>query len=84
MSYPVADYLHELYLICGVSVPTTSGYPALSKLLNAVGHLLKLKITAVIHPSNNGAGIPDGRLFPALMVWSFVLKFELPKRFCIR
>ncbi|MGB3118274.1 MAG: N-6 DNA methylase, partial [Verrucomicrobiales bacterium] len=65
MSHPVADYLHELYLISGVSVPETSGYPALSKLLNAVGDSLKPKITAVIHPSNNGAGIPDGGLFSA-------------------
>ncbi|HRK13876.1 MAG TPA: hypothetical protein PK490_06280 [Prosthecobacter sp.] len=65
MPHPVADYLHELYLISGVSVPETSGYPALSKLLNAVGDSLKLKITAVIHPSNNGAGIPDGGLFSA-------------------
>jgi len=65
MSHPVADYLHDLYLISGVSVPETSGYPALSKLLNAVGDSLKPKITAVIHPSNNGAGIPDGGLFSA-------------------
>lgn len=63
MSHPVADYLHELYLVSGVSVPETSGYPALSKLLNAVGDSLKPKISAVIHPSNNGAGIPDGGLF---------------------
>ncbi len=65
MPHPVADYLHELYLISGVSVPETSGYPALSKLLNAVGDSLKPKVTAVIHPSNNGAGIPDGGLFSA-------------------
>jgi hypothetical protein len=52
MSNPVADYLHELYLIAGVSVPETSGYPALSKLLNNVGESLKPKITAVIHPSD--------------------------------
>lgn len=63
MSHPVADYLHELYLVSGVSVPETSGYPALSKLLNAVGETLKPKISAVIHPANNGAGIPDGGLF---------------------
>lgn len=65
MSHPVAEYLHDLYMISGVSVPETSGYPALSKLLNAVGDSLKPKITAVIHPSNNGAGIPDGGLFSA-------------------
>jgi hypothetical protein len=63
MSHPVGEYLHELYLISGVSVPETSGYPALSKLLNAVSDTLGPKITAVIHPSNNGAGIPDGGLF---------------------
>ncbi|MCE9634906.1 MAG: N-6 DNA methylase [Planctomycetes bacterium] len=65
MTHPVAEYLQELYLISGVSVPETSGYPALSRLLNAVGSSLKPKITAVIHPSNNGAGIPDGGLFSA-------------------
>ncbi len=32
MSHPVADYLHELYLIYGVSVPETSGYLALSNI----------------------------------------------------
>ena len=65
MSHPVADYLNELYMISGIGVPETSGYPALSKLLNAVGDELKPKISAVIHPSNNGAGIPDGGLFSA-------------------
>lgn len=50
-------------MISGIGVPETSGYPALSKLLNAVGDNLKPKITAIIHPSNNGAGIPDGGLF---------------------
>ena len=65
MSHPVADYLHELYLISGVSVPETSGYPALSKLLNAVGDSLKPKISTVINPANNGAGIPDGGLYSA-------------------
>ena len=29
-------------------------------MLNAVGDSLKPKITAVIHPSNSGVGIPDG------------------------
>jgi len=32
MSHPTADYLHELYLISGVSVPETSGCPALSNI----------------------------------------------------
>ncbi len=65
MSSPVADYLVELHSISGIGVPETSGYPALSKLLNAVGETLKPKITAVIHPANSGAGIPDGGLFSA-------------------
>jgi hypothetical protein len=65
MSHPVADYLHELYLHSGVGVPETSGYPALSKLLNAVGDSLKPKISTVINPANNGAGIPDGGLYSA-------------------
>ena len=46
MSHPVGEYLHELYLISGLSVPGTSGYPALSKLLDAVGDTLKPKIKA--------------------------------------
>ena len=41
----------------------TSPHPALSNLLNAIGDSLKPKITAVIHPANNGAGIPAGGLF---------------------
>jgi hypothetical protein len=65
MSHPVADYLNELYTISGVSVPETSGYPALSKLLNAVGESLKPMISTVINPANNGAGIPDGGLYSA-------------------
>jgi hypothetical protein len=32
---------------------------ALSNLLNAIGDTLKPKITAFIHPANNGAGIPE-------------------------
>lgn len=65
MPHPVADYLKELHDISGVGVPETSGYPALRNLLNAVGDSLKPKITAVIHPANNGAGLPDGGLFSA-------------------
>ena len=63
MPNPVADYLHELYLISGVSVPETSGYPALSNLLKGRLRLLKPKISAVIHRSNNCADIPDGGRF---------------------
>ena len=63
MSHPVADYLHDLHQSLGAGVPETSGYPALRNLLNAVGDTLKPKISAVIHPSNTGAGLPDGGLF---------------------
>jgi hypothetical protein len=62
---PVAEYFSELHMISGVGVPETSGYPALSNLLNTVGDTLKPKIAAVIHPANAGAGIPDGGLYSA-------------------
>lgn len=41
----------------------TSGYPALANLLDAAGRTLKPKVRCVIHPKNQGAGIPDGGLF---------------------
>ena len=61
--HPVETYLTSLHASLGAGNPETSGYPALSNLLNAIGETLKPKITAVIHPANNGAGIPDGGLF---------------------
>jgi hypothetical protein len=63
--HPAEAYFTQLHASLGVGVPETSGYPALANLLNAVGDSLKPKITAVIHPANNGAGIPDGALFSA-------------------
>lgn len=63
MQHPAEAYFTNLHQSLGVGVPETSGYPALANLLNAVGESLKPKITAVIHPANNGAGIPDGALF---------------------
>ncbi len=65
MQHPAEAYFSQLHASLGVGVPETSGYPALANLLNAVGESLKPKITAVIHPANNGAGIPDGGLFSA-------------------
>lgn len=65
MHEPAAAYFAHLHASLGVGVPETSGYPALANLLNAVGDSLKPKISAVIHPANNGAGIPDGALFSA-------------------
>ena len=61
--HPVETYLSSLHSSLGAGTPETSGYPALSNLLDAIGDTLKPKITAVIHPANNGAGIPDGGLF---------------------
>lgn len=60
---PVESYLADLYAVRGTGTPETSGYPALSNLLNTVGAALKPKITAVIHPANSGAGLPDGGFF---------------------
>ena len=64
-SHPVAEYLPDLHQSLGVGVPETSGYPALQNLLNVIGDTLKPKITAVLHPANTGAGLPDGGLFSA-------------------
>lgn len=61
--HPVEAYLSNLHASLGAGTPETSGYPALANLLNAVGDSLRPRISAVIHPANNGAGIPDGALF---------------------
>jgi hypothetical protein len=63
----VAEYLGELKTIreSGAGVPETSYYPALANLFNAVGRTLKPKVRCIIHPGNQGAGIPDGGLFTA-------------------
>jgi hypothetical protein len=61
--HPVEAYLTQLHASLGAGTPKTSGYPALSNLLNAVGDSLKPKIAAVIHPANKSASIPDGGLF---------------------
>ena len=59
------SYLKELADIrsTGAGLPETSYYPALSNLLNAIGHTLKPKVRCIIHLQNRGAGIPDGGLF---------------------
>ena len=64
MQHPAEAYFTQLHASLGVGVPETSGYPALANLLNAVGESLKPKITAVIHPANNGAGIPTAASSP--------------------
>ncbi len=62
---PVESYLADLLAARGAGTAETSGYPALANLLNEVGGALKPKITAVIHPANSGAGLPDGGFFSA-------------------
>ena len=59
------SYLADLCAVRGAGTAETSGYPALANLLNEVGGVLKPKITAIIHPSNSGAGLPDGGFFSA-------------------
>ncbi|HEV7405997.1 MAG TPA: N-6 DNA methylase, partial [Chthoniobacteraceae bacterium] len=62
---PAESYLADLYAVRGAGTAETSGYPALASLLNEIGGALKPKITTVIHPSNSGAGLPDGGFFSA-------------------
>jgi hypothetical protein len=62
---PLEIYLRDLAVqrASGAALPETSGYPALANLLNALGHALKPKVTALIQIANSGAGIPDGGFF---------------------
>lgn len=56
-------YLNRVQSIRGAGTDETSGYPALSDLLNTIGDTLKPKITSINHPKNHGKGIPDFGLF---------------------
>lgn len=67
---PLESYLADLLAVRGTGTAETSGYPALANLLNEVGGSLKPKITAVIHPANSGAGLPDGGFFSAWVLWN--------------
>lgn len=49
----------------GAALPETSYYPALSNLLNAVGHALKPTVRRAMTLKNFGNGLPDGGLFTA-------------------
>jgi len=62
---PLETYLTELREIrdSGAATKETSGYGALAKLLEAVGHSLKPKVHCLIQLKNSGAGLPDGGLF---------------------
>jgi hypothetical protein len=53
---PVEAYFTELRDIrVSGGVPETSGYPALSSLLNEMGHKLKPRVRCTINPKNAGA-----------------------------
>jgi hypothetical protein len=56
-------YLEAVRLTRGHGVAETSYYPALKALFDAVGGDLRPKVTLVLHPRSQGAGIPDGGLF---------------------
>ena len=62
---PLETYLTELREIhdSGAATKETSGYPALAKLLDTVGHSLKPRVRCLIQLKNSGAGLPDGGLF---------------------
>src|SRR6266550_939001 len=64
---PLETYLSDLYQTrsSGGAVKETSGYPALSLLLNEVGKTLKPKVRCIINLQNQGAGLPDGGLYTA-------------------
>jgi Type ISP C-terminal specificity domain/N-6 DNA Methylase len=85
----LASYLGDLYEIrsSGGAVKETSGYPALSQLLNETGKTLKPKVRCVINLQNQGAGLPDGGLYSAEQYQkrgkSEPLEGQLPARGCI-
>jgi Type ISP C-terminal specificity domain/N-6 DNA Methylase len=62
--HPLETYLSALRdARLGGGVAETSGYGALANLLNEVGGGLKPKTRCILHPHNQGAGIPDMGLY---------------------
>ncbi len=63
----VEAYLRDMQAIhaSGSAVKETSYYGPLERLLNAAGVALKPRVRAVVHPRNQGAGIPDLALYSA-------------------
>ena len=62
---PLEQYLEELRDQRGLATNETSGYPVLARLLDTVGATLKPKVRCIIHPTDSGAGLPDGGLYTA-------------------
>ena len=59
----VAEYLRELHAVRPHGTAETSHYPALAKLLNAIGGELKPKVNAISQLKDLGYGMPDYGLF---------------------
>ena len=59
----VAEYLRELHAVRPHGTAETSHYPALTKLLNAIGGELKPKVNAISQLKDLGCGMPDYGLF---------------------
>ena len=59
----VAEYLRELNAVRPHGTAETSHYPALAKLLNAIGGELKPKVNAISQLKDLGCGMPDYGLF---------------------
>jgi len=64
--YSVQQYVHDLRAIrnTGSATDETSFYPPVDRLLNAAGDTLKPKVLFSTQLRDDGAGRPDGGLFP--------------------
>lgn len=60
---PLETYLSDLHTNHPFGVKETAHYGRLETLLNDIGKNLKPRVRCIIHPQNQGAGIPDGGLF---------------------
>ena len=65
-SYTIAQYVADLRAIRGTGAATaeTSFYPPVDRLFNAVGQSLTPRVLFSTQIRNQGAGMPDGGLFP--------------------
>lgn len=65
--YTVSAYVAELRAIrnTGAAMAETSFYPSLSNLLNSAGAILKPQVLFSTQLRDQGAGMPDGGLFPS-------------------
>ena len=64
---PLEKFLHDVGEIHSShsAVDETPYYGSLEALLNEIGKTLKPRVRCIIHPKNQGAGLPDGGLFTA-------------------